>query len=107
MGRYFLRRLLQAVVVLWLLTVIVFAIARLSGNPVDLLLPQGAPPSQRAALRTSSWHTEQRPGSAARTTRTRAMPTLASGTHTALDRARRPLQGNEQPWRSRSRAQER
>jgi peptide/nickel transport system permease protein len=50
MGRYFLRRLLQAVVVLWLLTVIVFAIARLSGNPVDLLLPQGAPPSQRAAL---------------------------------------------------------
>jgi peptide/nickel transport system permease protein len=50
MGRYFLRRLLQAVVVLWLLTVIVFAIARLSGNPVDLLLPQGAPPSQRVAL---------------------------------------------------------
>src|SRR3954447_23230264 len=50
MGRYFLRRLLQAVVVLWLLTLIVFAIARLSGNPVDLLLPQGAPPSQRVAL---------------------------------------------------------
>jgi peptide/nickel transport system permease protein len=50
MGRYLLRRLLQGVAVLWLLTVIVFAISRLSGNPVDLLLPEGAPPSQRAAL---------------------------------------------------------
>jgi len=50
MGRYFRRRLLQAVVLLWVLTVIVFAIARLSGNPADLLLPQGAPPSQRVAL---------------------------------------------------------
>jgi peptide/nickel transport system permease protein len=49
-GRYLLRRLLQAVVVLWLLTVIVFAIAHLSGNPVDLLLPEGAPPAQRTAL---------------------------------------------------------
>jgi peptide/nickel transport system permease protein len=50
MGRYLLRRLLQGVAVLWLLTVIVFAISRLSGNPVDLLLPEGAPPSQRTAL---------------------------------------------------------
>jgi len=50
MGRYLLRRLLQGVAVLWLLTVIVFAISRLSGNPVDLLLPEGAPPSQREAL---------------------------------------------------------
>jgi peptide/nickel transport system permease protein len=36
--------------VLWLLTVVVFAISRLSGNPVDLLLPEGAPPEQRTAL---------------------------------------------------------
>lgn len=50
MERYLLRRLLQGVAVLWLLTVIVFAISHLSGNPVDLLLPQGAPPSQRAAM---------------------------------------------------------
>ena len=49
MGRYLLRRLLQGVAVLWLLTVIVFVISRLSGNPVDLLLPEGAPPEQRAA----------------------------------------------------------
>ena len=50
MGRYVIRRILQAVVVLWLLTVIVFVISRLSGNPVDLLLPEGAPPSQRVAM---------------------------------------------------------
>lgn len=50
MERYLLRRLLQGVAVLWLLTVIVFVISRLSGNPVDLLLPEGALPSQRTAL---------------------------------------------------------
>lgn len=50
MERYLLRRLLQGVAVLWLLTVIVFVISRLSGNPVDLLLPEGAPPSQRTAM---------------------------------------------------------
>lgn len=50
MRNYLLRRLLQGVAVLWLLTVIVFVIARLSGSPADLMLPQGAPPSERAAL---------------------------------------------------------
>jgi peptide/nickel transport system permease protein len=50
MGRYLLRRLLQGVAVLWLLTVIVFTISRLSGNPVDLMLPEGALPSQRTAM---------------------------------------------------------
>src|SRR4051812_39598166 len=50
MGRYLLRRLLQGVAVLWLLTVIVFAISRLSGNPVDLLLPEGAPVTERTAM---------------------------------------------------------
>jgi peptide/nickel transport system permease protein len=50
MRRYLLRRLLQGVAVLWLLTVIVFAISRLSGNPVDLMLPEGAPPEQRTAM---------------------------------------------------------
>lgn len=50
MTRYVVRRVLQAVVVLVLLTMIVFAISRLSGSPVDLLLPQGAGPEQRAAL---------------------------------------------------------
>jgi peptide/nickel transport system permease protein len=50
MRRYLVRRLLQGVAVLWLLTVVVFAISRLSGNPADLLLPEGASPDQRTAL---------------------------------------------------------
>lgn len=48
--RYIIRRLLQAIVVLWLVTVVVFAISRLSGSPVALLVPPGAPPAQRIAL---------------------------------------------------------
>src|ERR671933_2293267 len=50
MTRYLLRRLAQGIVVLWLLTVIVFVISHLSGNPVDLLLPQGATQTQRTAM---------------------------------------------------------
>jgi peptide/nickel transport system permease protein len=50
MERYLLRRLVQGIAVLWLLTVIVFVISHLSGNPVDLLLPQGATHAQRTAL---------------------------------------------------------
>jgi peptide/nickel transport system permease protein len=47
MARYFVRRLLQSIVVLWLLTVIVFGISRLSGNPADLMTPLGAGPDTR------------------------------------------------------------
>src|SRR5438128_678698 len=50
MRRYVIRRLVQAVAVLWLLTVIVFGISRLSGNPVDLMLPQGATKVQRTQM---------------------------------------------------------
>lgn len=50
MRRYLVRRLLHAVVVLWLLTMIVFVIARLSGSPADVMLPIDASPAQRAAL---------------------------------------------------------
>ena len=50
MRRYAARRLLQAGAVLLLLTLVVFGISRLSGSPADLMLPQGAGPSQRAAL---------------------------------------------------------
>jgi peptide/nickel transport system permease protein len=50
MTRFLIRRLVQAVVVLWLLTVIVFAISRLSGSPVDLLVPIGAGPETRERL---------------------------------------------------------
>jgi peptide/nickel transport system permease protein len=48
--RYVLGRLLQAAVVLWLLTVIVFAVSRVSGSPVDLLVPLGAGPETRERL---------------------------------------------------------
>src|ERR687892_1121541 len=47
MTRYLVRRLLQSVVVLWLLTVIVFGVSRLSGNPADLMTPLGAGPETR------------------------------------------------------------
>jgi peptide/nickel transport system permease protein len=50
MTRYLVRRLLQGLLVLWLLTVIVFAISRLSGSPVDLLVPIGAGPETRERL---------------------------------------------------------
>jgi peptide/nickel transport system permease protein len=50
MARYVSGRLLQAAVVLWLLTVIVFAISRISGSPVDLLVPIGAGPETRERL---------------------------------------------------------
>ena len=50
MPRYVLRRLLQAVVVLWGISVLIFCIARLSGNPVDLMLPMDAPRETREQL---------------------------------------------------------
>jgi peptide/nickel transport system permease protein len=48
--RYLLRRLLQAVLVVFLLSIVIFGIARLSGDPVDLLLPMGATKAQRLLL---------------------------------------------------------
>lgn len=50
MIRYLLRRLLQAVLVVFLLSIVIFGIARLSGDPVDLLLPMGATKAQRLLL---------------------------------------------------------
>ena len=50
MRRYVLRRLLQAAVVLWGISVLIFCVARLSGNPVDLMLPLDAPRETRTQL---------------------------------------------------------
>ncbi len=50
MRRYVLRRLVQAAVVLWGISVLIFCVARLSGNPVDLMLPLDAPRETRAQL---------------------------------------------------------
>lgn len=50
MIRFLLVRLAQALLVLLVLAVIVFGISRLSGSPVDLMLPEGATPADRQAL---------------------------------------------------------
>lgn len=42
MQRYILKRLLESVVVVWLVLTIVFMLIRISGNPLALLLPPGA-----------------------------------------------------------------
>jgi peptide/nickel transport system permease protein len=48
--RYVIRRLLQSVVVLVVLALVVFALARVTGNPADLLLPEDATAEDRAHL---------------------------------------------------------
>lgn len=50
MQRYILRRLLQGVVLLFVLALVVFALARVTGNPADLLLPEDATADDRAHL---------------------------------------------------------
>jgi peptide/nickel transport system permease protein len=48
--RYVIRRLLQSVVVLVVLALVVFALARVTGNPADLLLPEDATAEDREHL---------------------------------------------------------
>jgi peptide/nickel transport system permease protein len=50
MKRYIAHRLLQGIVLLCLVATIVFFLGRLTGNPVDLMLPEDATPEDRAAL---------------------------------------------------------
>ena len=50
MKRFLARRLLQGVVLLCLVATIVFFLGRLTGNPVDLMLPEDATAEDRAAL---------------------------------------------------------
>ena len=51
MGRFMAGRLLQAVLVLWGVSTIVFVIVRLSGDPVALMVPQGTPADVIAQMR--------------------------------------------------------
>ncbi len=51
MTRFIAVRLLQAVIVLWGVSTLVFAISRLSGDPVALMVPQGTPPDVMARMR--------------------------------------------------------
>ncbi|HEY7580805.1 MAG TPA: ABC transporter permease [Acetobacteraceae bacterium] len=50
MKRYLFSRLLQGIVVLFLVATIVFFLGRLTGNPVDLMLPEGATPEDRLTM---------------------------------------------------------
>jgi ABC-type dipeptide/oligopeptide/nickel transport system permease component len=53
MGIYLLRRLYQAILVLLVVSGIVFAILHISGDPLALLMPQDAPPSDIEEMRRS------------------------------------------------------
>ncbi len=50
MSKFFLVRFSEAIVALWAITVIVFALTHLSGSPVDALLPDDATPEQAQML---------------------------------------------------------
>src|SRR5258706_14056666 len=48
--RFIVRRLLQSLVVLVVLALVIFALARVTGNPADLLLPEDATRDDREHL---------------------------------------------------------
>jgi peptide/nickel transport system permease protein len=50
MKRYIVQRLLQGVVLLFMVATLVFFLGRLTGNPVDLMLPEGATPEDRITM---------------------------------------------------------
>ncbi|MDE0524818.1 MAG: ABC transporter permease [Boseongicola sp.] len=54
MQRYLARRILQSLITLLAISVVVFALSRLSGNPVDALLPDDATPEE-AAIVMQEW----------------------------------------------------
>ena len=51
MQRFIMIRLFYAVVVLFAVSIIVFALARISGNPIDTMLPFTATEAQQDSLR--------------------------------------------------------
>lgn len=50
MGRFIFRRLMQGVVLMFLVAATVFVLGRMTGNPVDLMLPEDATAEDRAGL---------------------------------------------------------
>ena len=50
MQRFILRRILQSVLLLFVLALVIFAMARVSGSPADLLLREDATQEDRAHL---------------------------------------------------------
>lgn len=53
MGLYLLRRIYQALIVFFVVTLIVFMILHLSGDPIELLMPPDAPPKDVEEMRQS------------------------------------------------------
>lgn len=53
MGAYIIRRILQMIPVIFGITLIIFVLVRVSGDPVTLLLPEDAPQEQIEQLRES------------------------------------------------------
>ncbi|MDP9366969.1 MAG: ABC transporter permease [Chloroflexota bacterium] len=51
MGRFLLLRLLRTVIVVWGVVTVVFVVARLSGDPISLLVAPETPPAEIQALR--------------------------------------------------------
>lgn len=50
MQQYIARRGLQSLLALWVMSVVVFSLARISGNPLDVLLPLEAGPQEYAVV---------------------------------------------------------
>lgn len=50
MQRYLVRRGLQSILALWVMSLVVFSLARISGNPLDVLLPLEAGPQEYARV---------------------------------------------------------
>ena len=50
MQQYIARRCLQSVLALWVMSLVVFGLARISGNPLDVLLPFEAGPQEYAVV---------------------------------------------------------
>jgi peptide/nickel transport system permease protein len=50
MQRYIAQRGLQSVLALWVMSIVVFSLARISGNPLDVMLPLEAGPEEYAVV---------------------------------------------------------
>src|SRR5262247_3551990 len=46
MQRYIARRVLQSILALWVMSIVVFSLARVTGNPLDVMLPLEAGPEE-------------------------------------------------------------
>ena len=55
MFKYFLKRLAQMLVTLFIVSILVFVLANFIGDPVNMLVSPKAPPEVREQVRDRSW----------------------------------------------------